>query len=275
LQIPNNFELAQSLDELSTKSDAVARCLMALDTGSFTDPNGQTEQLGNVRVSRSEIALLAHISRNCPKPLSIEIGFGMGSSAAVMLASRVDAGDPFEHLVFDPYGLGGGRGAIVEAYLKEHFGRQFQRFWEHSAIGLARIWSERGPEAAGLIFIDGGHRFEDVLMDFYLADRLCCVGGAIVFDDALFPAIETVIQYLITNRPDYEVHHLIADNATVAVRRDKDRRAWDAFNPFEVPQRVNWMVAPTLKPELPARAHRDWKYRLSKWMRKRRNTTQR
>ena len=164
----------------------------------------------------------------------------MGSSAAVMLGSRADAGEPFEHLIFDPHGLGSGRGAIVEAYLKEHFGGHFQRFWEHSAIGLARIWAERGPGSAGLIFIDGSHLFESVLTDFYLADRLCCVGGAIVFDDALFPAIETVIQYVIANRPDFEVHHLIADNATVAVRVDEERRSWDAFTPFAVPQRAGW-----------------------------------
>lgn len=273
LQIPDRPELDRGLTELSTKSDAVSRCLAALEAGSFTDPAGRTEALGNVRLSRSEVALLAHLSRNCPKPLSIEIGFGMGSSAAVMLGSRADAGEPFEHLIFDPHGLGSGRGAIVEAYLKEHFGGHFQRFWEHSAIGLARIWAERGPGSAGLIFIDGSHLFESVLTDFYLADRLCCVGGAIVFDDALFPAIETVIQYVIANRPDFEVHHLIADNATVAVRVDEDRRSWDAFTPFAVPQRAGWMSAEPPKPALPSSEHEDWKYRLGNWVRKRRKNT--
>lgn len=185
-----------------------------------------------------------------------------------MLAARLDAGQQFEHVIFDPYGLGNNRGALVENYLKDYFGAHFQRIREPAAIGMARIWSERGPGCAGLIFIDGDHRFESVLTDFYFADRLCCVGGSIIFDDALYPAIESVVNYITENRPDYRVHHLVADNTTVAVRIDADRRQWNAFKPFDVPKREGW-VAGRATFEHRSYRKRGVSYRIGKWLRKR------
>jgi hypothetical protein len=91
-----------------------------------------------------------------------------------------------------------------------------------------------------MIFIDGGHRFEQVMTDFVLADLLCCRGGTIVLDDACYPAIETVINYVTSNRPDYAVAHLAVAKTTVLRKVAADGRAWNSFTPFEVPQRSDW-----------------------------------
>jgi hypothetical protein len=82
------------------------------------------------------------------------------------------------------------------------------------------------------------------MTDFVFADLLCCEGGYIVLDDAMFPAIETVINYIKANRPDYDLVHLPVINCSVAQKVSRDRRNWDAFTPFAVPDRHDWTPAP-------------------------------
>jgi hypothetical protein len=81
------------------------------------------------------------------------------------------------------------------------------------------------------------------MTDFALADQLCCGRGVIVFDDALYPAIETVINYISSNRPDYVVVNRIARNCSVAQKIGPDRREWFSFKPFSVPTRCDWTSA--------------------------------
>ena len=237
---PSQKELVASLHGLAQKEEAIARSLSALKTGTFRHPDGRVDQLGDVRVSVEQAGLIAHLAALCPTDLSIEVGFGMGSSAAIILGSRRLAGKPFSHLIFDPYGLPDGSGQVVQAYLQDRFPRGFRRVLKASEIGLAALIDRRGPAIAGFIFIDGGHRFENVMADFVLADQLCCEGGYVVLDDAWFPAIETVVNYVRANRPDYAVAHLAVPNCTVLKKIGRDERAWDAFKPFQVPQREDW-----------------------------------
>lgn len=240
IDLPSGEQLGRDLKDLAEKEEAIALCVAALETGTFKHPDGREDDLGVVRLSGEQAGLLAYLATACPKPLSIEIGFGMGSSAAVILGARRLIGKPFAHLIYDPFGLSNGRGQVVQSYLQERFPKNFRRLKKRSEIGLASLVDQRGAGIAGLIFIDGGHRFENVMTDFVLADLLCCVGGYIVLDDAWFPAIETVVRYVERNRPDYAVAHLAVPNCTVLKRIGPDKRDWDDFKPFEVPQREDW-----------------------------------
>jgi hypothetical protein len=238
--LPSLDELRTAFAELARKVDPIARCVSALTSSQFIHPDGRTDNLGLTKISLDQAALLSHLCLQCPLALSIEVGFGMGSSAAVILGTRTFLKQPFEHLIFDPYGLVEGRGEVVQSYLQEQFGDNFRRIKKPSEIGLGQLLAERGPGCAGLIYIDGGHRFENVMVDFALADRLCCERGYIMFDDAWFPAIETVINYVMSNRPDYAIAHLPVLNASVIWKTGPDRRRWDAFKPFAVPDRCDW-----------------------------------
>lgn len=244
LNLPSEKALVAELNALAGKEEAIARSLAAVRTGQFQHPDGRVDQLGDVRVSAQQLGLLAHLAGRCETPLSIEIGFGMGSTAAVILGVRRLAGKPFTHLIFDPYGIPGGHGKIVQSYLETRFPKAFRRIMKPSEIGLAMIIDKRGPGTAGMIFIDGGHRFENVMIDFVLADQLCALGGYVVLDDAWYPAIETVVNYVRANRPDYEVAHLAVPNCTVLRKIAQDERGWDSFKPFEVPPREDWTAAP-------------------------------
>ena len=149
------------------------------------------------------------------------------------------------HFVFDPFGIGDPetgaiRGTIVESYLQQEFGAQFRRIKSRSVVGMAQLFAKAGPGICDYIHIDGDHRFEKVVADFVLADMLCRKGGFIVFDDALYPAIEAVLNYVASNRADYAIAEFPAGNVAVLQRLDGDRRNWDAFEPFDVPRRRGW-----------------------------------
>lgn len=240
LSLPSEEELVALVQDLAQKEEAVALTLDAVQSGIFRHPDGRTDELEGVRVAPAQLGLLAYLARECPRPLSLEIGFGMGSSAAVIVGARELTTQPFAHLIFDPFGLRNGRGQVVQDYLRARFPKGFRRVMKRSDIGLSALFEKGGRGVAGLIFIDGGHRFENVMTDFVLADLLCCVGGTIVLDDACYPAIETVINYVRTNRPDYAVAHLALPKTTVLRKMALDRRAWNSFIPFEVPQRRDW-----------------------------------
>jgi uncharacterized protein YjbI with pentapeptide repeats len=245
LILPSEEALVQELDQLAVQVDSIRRYLAAFKSGSFTHPDGRTDALQEVALDPRQAALIAYLAARCPSGLSAEVGFGMGSSAAVILGARRLSGEPFEHFIFDPYGLPGGRGRVVQAYLEGEFGAQFRRVEERSEVGLARLLGERGEGSVGFVFIDGAHHFENVMVDFALADLLCCRGGYIVFDDACFAAIETVVNYVKRNRPDYAVAHLPVAGTSVIQKVSSDERQWYAFTPFEVPARSDWNVKTT------------------------------
>ena len=240
LSLPSEDQLIALIRELAEKEEAVALTLEAVESGVFRHPDGRTDELEGVRFMPAQLGLLAWLAQQCPTALSLEIGFGMGSSAAVILGARKIAGKPFAHLIFDPFGLRKGRGDVVQDYLKARFPKGFRRVMKRSEVGLAALFDKMGRGPAGMIFIDGGHRFEQVMTDFVLADLLCCGGGTIILDDACYPAIETVINYVKSNRPDYAVAHLALPKTTVLRKMAADRRAWTKFTPFEVPQRHDW-----------------------------------
>ena len=240
LRVPPEKQLIRYVRALARNEEAIALSLAALETGEFRHPDGRIDRLGLVKVPLGQAGLLAHLVGQCPTPLSIEVGFGMGSSAAVILGTRRLTRKPFAHLIYDPYGLPDGSGQIVQSYLETHFPKAFRRIMKPSHVGLAELLDKRGPEIAGFIFIDGAHHFEDVMGDFILADQLCCQGGYVVLDDAWFPAIETVVSYVRANRPDYAVAHLPVPNCSVLKKVGPDKREWSSFKPFAVPQRVDW-----------------------------------
>lgn len=240
VSIPTLGELFTEFHELALRAECIRRYITAVETGAFTHPDGRMDELGGVHLFFAQAALIAYLARRCPASLSVEVGFGMGTSACVILGARTFLGEPFEHLIFDPFGMGNGRGLVVQSYLESEFGAQFKRVYKRSVVGMGHLLEERGEGCAGLVFVDGSHHFENVMSDFALADLLCCREGYIVFDDADYPSIESVVNYVNRNRPDYAVAHRYILNTTVLQKQSSDDRQWYAFTPFKVPARSDW-----------------------------------
>ena len=81
--------------------------------------------------------------------------------------------------------------------------------------------------------IDGNHRFDDVLVDFYLSDQLVSPGGLLIFDDMWMPSVRTVVNFILTNR-QYKIVSQPIRNMMVLKKLADDDRDWCHFENFKV-----------------------------------------
>jgi predicted O-methyltransferase YrrM len=164
----------------------------------------------------------------------LEVGLAYGFSAQFLLAALEQQGggqlvaiDPFQGS--DWHGIGC---RLAEASVAASPAGRLRFRWlgERSDHALPQL--ERSGERFGLIFVDGYHRFDDVLIDLTLAARLCRPGGVIVLHDLWLPAVRAVVAFVEANRPDLQRQSCSCRNLAVFVCCDSDRRNWDHFVPF-------------------------------------------
>jgi hypothetical protein len=91
----------------------------------------------------------------------------------------------------------------------------------------------RRGERFDFIYIDGAHRFDDVLVDFYLSDQALKVGGHIAFDDMWMGSIKTVANFIRRNRAYKEISDPGA-NMMILRKEREDNRDWEHFTAFRV-----------------------------------------
>lgn len=162
---------------------------------------------------------------------TLEIGFAYGGSTLFFLAAlaknqagRHTAVDPYERTSWHGVGL-----ANVQSVCATSLFRFIEEPSDRAAIDLARENAR-----FDVIFIDGGHRFEEVLVDFYLCANLCDVGGLIIFDDVWMSSIKTVMSFVRSNRSDFVEVSTPIWRFNVFRRVAEDTRQWDHFRSFIV-----------------------------------------
>ena len=177
--------------------------------------------------------------------LSVEIGLGYGFSTVFILDAMKTGGyghqiaiDPLQHQLWN--GIGRQRPVLLGM---QH---RFTFMSEKSVAALPRL-SDQGCEAE-FIFIDGNHRFDDVLVDFCLADEICPIGGVIIFDDMWMPSIKRVASFARNNRPDYETQSAPVDNVFVVKESDHRRPQLGSIRRFL----ICWPLIPRHLPRLGA-----------------------
>lgn len=181
---------------------------------------------GTVRTFRDEGTALRELHSRLKPALSIEIGLAYGFSTTQFLWAMRE-GNYGHHVAIDPYqyqdwhGIGATRAKLLG--MEERFSLIERR----SAIALGQLADTETQ--AGFIFIDGAHRFDDVLVDYYLADMICPLGGVIVFDDTWMPSIRKVIRFIEANRCDYKRLSNRISNAIGFEKIDIDRRHWTHY----------------------------------------------
>jgi predicted O-methyltransferase YrrM len=132
---------------------------------------------------------------------TLEIGCGFGASALCIcsaIAGRVGA----SHTMLDPFQTEGYRDVGMENLRRAGF--DFARLIaERSEFGLPPL-AQAEAGSYDLIFIDGNHTFDQVLVDIFFANKLVRIGGYIVLDDNDFPGVRRAISYL-SKYPAYRV----------------------------------------------------------------------
>src|SRR5689334_3376174 len=159
---------------------------------------------------------------------TLEIGLGWGYSALFMLAAHARNGGG-RHTAIDPQQRSWFHGvALAHA---EKCGAAAFRFIEERSDRAATDLARAG-EAFDLVFIDGNHRFDDALTDFYLYAPLCRRDGLIVLDDLWMPSIQSVASFVRRNREDFVEVRVPERNVAVFRRVGDDVRPWDHFRGF-------------------------------------------
>jgi predicted O-methyltransferase YrrM len=166
---------------------------------------------------------------------TLEIGLAYGFSTLYILAAAKN-NNKGHHTAIDPFARGYWKGiGLVHATDQDPTlgGASSFRFIEDRSDRAAADLAREGRDY-DLIFIDGNHRFDDVLVDFYLYAQLCSVGGFIVFDDMWMSSIQSVVGFIRSNRADFSEVNVDQKNVAVFQRNGEDKRNWNEFVKFKV-----------------------------------------
>jgi predicted O-methyltransferase YrrM len=192
--------------------------------------NGQQYALdANTRISPEQGMWLHELYCARRPRASVEIGLAYGFSTMFFLAALARNGsgnhtaiDPFQGPLWHGIGL-----QKIEETKTEHRFRFIEDYATRAATDLARA-----GQTFDFVYIDGGHRFDDVMVDFALFAQLCPVEGVIVLDDMWLPSIRTAVAFIRSNRPDFKEMISPIKNVAAFQRVAPDQRNWKNFAPF-------------------------------------------
>ena len=198
--------------------------------------DGQLHQIDkDTRISPSQGMWIYEFCVSVRPKSTLEIGMAYGYSTIFFLAA-IEKNQSGHHISVDPFqrshwhgiGLTHAQALATTTGSNSVFSLIEERS-DRVAIDLAR-----SNTTFDIIFIDGNHRFDDVLVDFYLYAPLCAIGGHIIFDDMWMSSIQTVVAFVRTNRVDFvEVRTNVSD-ISVFQRVGDDAREWTNFREFNV-----------------------------------------
>lgn len=175
-------------------------------------------------VKDAEAAFLYRLVSEQKLERTLEIGFAYAKSGAHIMAasgSRHVAIDPFQ-AAFDDVGLKN----IERLGLASNL--EFYRDYSHAV--LPRLL-EKGRKF-DFVFVDGGHRFDEIFVDFYFGDLLLDQGGYLLLHDTWMRSTRLVESFLERNRPDYLAVRTGLRNLTLFRKTGKDCRSWRHFREF-------------------------------------------
>jgi predicted O-methyltransferase YrrM len=159
---------------------------------------------------------------------TLEIGLAYGFSMLYVLAAIRENGAG-HHTAVDPFqkrwhGIGWRHSQSLD--LSDSF-----RVIADKGVPALVHFAERG-EMFEVIFIDGNHRFDDVLVDFTLSAEVCPMGGYIILDDMWMPSISLAAAFIRSNRKDFEELNTPVANIAVFLRIGEDARRWHHYAEF-------------------------------------------
>ena len=206
----------------------------------------------NVSAATYETGSLLYAALMTSKfPTSLEIGLATGLSAMYMAQAHVDINgggdDSIRHICIDPtqrlpkdetstVGLqrGGWDSEGLQHLEQSKLGRVVAMLETESHRALPAL--HEAGWTFGVVFIDGMHLYDYILLDFFYADLMLPVGGILVLDDAWLPSVQDAAKFILTNR-SYELLMLDAERWSehgkryFALRKTaNDTRMWNEHN---------------------------------------------
>ncbi|MDQ3014921.1 MAG: class I SAM-dependent methyltransferase [bacterium] len=155
---------------------------------------------------------------------TLEVGFAYGYSAAYIIWATDS-----KHIVIDPFQkdyqyLG------IKNLEALGFQDKYELKAELSHLALPVLLKE--GTRFQFVFIDGGHRFDEIFIDWYYSDLLLEKEGYIMFHDSWMRSTQMVAQFIRTNRKDYKEVPTPQDNLILFKKVGDDHRLWYHFKEF-------------------------------------------
>lgn len=171
------------------------------------------------------------LCRKAQPKATLEIGMAYGFSTLYFLAACAGRA---VHTAIDPLQLTQYHGIAMSNANKT--GAQVDLIPDWSFKALAKL--VESDRRFDVIFIDGGHRFDEVLTDFGLSAAVCNPGGYILLDDNWMPSVKTAVAYVTENRPEFDPVPSPILRMAAFRKIGEDTREWNHFNPFPVARRA-------------------------------------
>ena len=142
-------------------------------------------------ISKAQMEWLWGVAAEMPVKRALDLGFGCGFSAMVMAKGECEVTCVNYELEDFPK-----RVQAVQRF-ERVCGRKPKILSAPTDRALPRLCDE--GQSFGLIFIDAGHRIDDVFIDVHYSARLCVPGGIMALDDTYYGAIRCVVNWINSN----------------------------------------------------------------------------
>ncbi|MDB6138748.1 MAG: O-methyltransferase, family 3 [Verrucomicrobiaceae bacterium] len=168
-----------------------------LPGGRLEDSTGTRREVHSASTGNN-LAVLQHWFYRLQPQRTLEIGLAFGASASLLLALHRQAGHSgVSHHAIDPFQRTDWGGCALRHLEQEGLSGRFAHHEELSCFALPAL--HQAGERFGLIYVDGSHLFEDVMVDFYFASLLLEPGGVIAFDDSSCGHVLKVVSFIRSN----------------------------------------------------------------------------
>jgi predicted O-methyltransferase YrrM len=182
------------------------------------------EDRRSTSIGREHGAFIVEFLKSRPITRTLETGFAYGCSA-VHIMSATDA----PHIAIDAYEDGYDNIGLANV-ARFGFAHRFQFIRLPSHVALPRLLS--CGVAIDFGFIDGGHKFDEIFLDWYYIDRLLNRGGHVMFDDGWLEATRMVASFIRKNRKDYREVGVPVEHVYLFEKIGRDTSDWRDFAPF-------------------------------------------
>ena len=156
---------------------------------------------------------------------TLEVGFAFAKSASHIIAATGK-----RHIVMDPFQetyKSMGLSNIEKLGMKDLL--EYHPDFSHNV--LPKILNERN-ETFDFIFIDGDHKFDGELIDFYYADLLLDKNGYVLLHDTWMRSTRLLMHFIKTNRKDYKEIKTPLRNFSLFQKIGEDNRNGMHFREF-------------------------------------------
>jgi predicted O-methyltransferase YrrM len=202
----------------------------------YTPSGNRIPMISNISQSFAE-ALYAAVLKNRPA-VALEVGMAFGVSSLAILTALRDIGQGGKLITIDPNQSKDwshcGRTAVSRAGLSN----RHELIEEFDYRVLPRLLDS--SLRIDFAYIDGWHTFDYTLIDWWYVDKMLPASGIVAFNDCGFPAVEKVIQFVLTHRSYAEIESGLPPLLKNGMRAEDryfrktgcDEPAWNFFAPF-------------------------------------------